>query len=271
MAAQLYPLSQEQIARFAPSVFATEPHAGVSDRYSFISTLDVMQRAMDEGLVPVSARQSRAKGDRIGFTRHELRFVRESDLGNVSRQVGDSYFQVLVTNSHDRAAAFKLDAGLFRLVCSNGMTVPTGNADSIRVRHSGDVSDVIEGVFSVLDEQDEVLERVEAYRGIVLPVEAQVAFATAALELRDSSIALQPAQLLRPRRWLDAQEGHSQLPRADLWTTLNVVQENLQKGGVRGVSANGRRLRTRQVTDIGADQKLNKALFVLADALAAQL
>lgn len=260
-------LSLDDIARKAPSVFATEPYHGVSERYSFISTADIVERALGEGLVPVSARQSRAKDERVGYTRHEVRFVRESDLGNPKRIVGDSYYQMLLTNSHDRGAAFKLDAGLFRLVCSNGMTVPTGTAQSLRLRHTGDVSDVIEGVFSVLDEQDDVFARIEDYRAATLPVEAQVAYATAALELRSSALEVTPAQLLRPRRWVDAAEGRSDLPKPDLWTTLNVVQENLQKGGIVGRSGTGRRIRTRTMTNIAEDQKLNKSLFILADAL----
>jgi hypothetical protein len=274
MYAQIQPLSLSRIAEIAPSVFAERPHGGVSERYSFISTRDVLDRCLEEGLAPVSVRQSRTRSaDRREFTRHELRLVQRSALEqSPERLVGDSYFQVLLTNSHDRAASFAVDAGLYRLVCSNGLTVPVeGQSAGFRIKHVGDVSDVIEGVFSVLDEQSKVLQKVEEYRGIMLPVEAQVAFATAALELRESTIDVRPEVLLRPRRWLDAQQGRQNLPRPDMWTTLNVVQENLQKGGVRGTGQSGRRLRTRAITDISADQKLNKALFVLADALKTHL
>lgn len=269
---QLSPISIDRIARVAPSVFAEHPHEGVSAKYSFISTSDVLEKCIAEGLVPVSARQSRAKADRRDFTRHELRLVREADLNNPLKIVGDTHYQVCLTNSHDRAAAFTLNAGLFRLVCSNGMTVPVGgHSAGFKVRHTGDVSEVIEGVFEVLEAQDDVLGQIDEYRSLLVPVDAQVAFAKAALELRDSTIELTPETILRPRRWLDADSERSNLPKPDLWTTLNVVQENLQKGGVRGTSATGRRLRTRALTDISADQKLNKALFVLADALKAQL
>jgi hypothetical protein len=65
-----------------------------------------------------------------------------------------------------------------------------------------------------------------------------------------------PAQLLAPRRREDTAN--------DLWTTFNVVQENVIKGGLHGVGrdANNRRRRvtTRAVNGIDQDVKLNKAL-----------
>jgi hypothetical protein len=58
---------------------------------------------------------------------------------------------------------------------------------------------------------------------------------------------------------------------SDLWTTLNRVQENSIRGGLRGVTrdANGRRQvrRTREVTGIDQDVKLNRALWTLAEEM----
>jgi hypothetical protein len=58
----------------------------------------------------------------------------------------------------------------------------------------------------------------------------------------------------------------------DLWTTLNVVQEHLIRGGDRymGYTAGMgiRRNRTRGVAGIGEGQKLNNALWTLASEFA---
>jgi hypothetical protein len=258
----LQTLSNGQLFRAAPSVFATQPWSEVSDKYAFISTANIVERLRGEGLVPVSARQSntRLPGKRA-FARHEVRFVDQRLVD--THQVGGVFPQLLLTNSHDTGSAFAIEAGLYRLICSNGMAVPDGLVQSARVRHTGNLDDVIEGAFSVVEESKVLPEIIDGYSNIQLPRPAQIAFATAALELRDSILPLTADQLLRPRRREDT--------KADLWTTLNVVQENLVKGGLRSKTATGRRTSTRAVTDIAADLKLNRSLFVLAEALKAQL
>jgi hypothetical protein len=55
----------------------------------------------------------------------------------------------------------------------------------------------------------------------------------------------------------------------DLWTTFNVVQENLIKGGVKIWKTEGkkRKVKSRQVTAINEDVRLNKALWILAEEM----
>ncbi|MFS1808980.1 hypothetical protein ACL6UX_28660, partial [Bacillus anthracis] len=55
---------------------------------------------------------------------------------------------------------------------------------------------------------------------------------------------------------------------------LNVIQENVIKGGLRGVQRDDegrrvRRIKTRSVNSIDQDIKLNKALWLLAEKMAA--
>ena len=67
-------------------------------------------------------------------------------------------------------------------------------------------------------------------------------------------------RLLYPRRYDD--NAH------DLWTTFNVAQENVIRGGLSGIARDAqnrrRRTTTRQVNGIDQDVRLNKALWVLA-------
>jgi hypothetical protein len=91
-----------------------------------------------------------------------------------------------------------------------------------------------------------------------------MAFATAALPLRESSLDIEPRQLLLARRIED-----QAAPNGDrsVWGTFNVVQENLIRGGIRGRMTNGGRRRTAAITNPGQDVKLNRALWTLAEAL----
>lgn len=65
------------------------------------------------------------------------------------------------------------------------------------------------------------------------------------------------SQLLAPRRWQDESD--------DLWTTYQRIQENLIKGSLNGRSAQGKHARTRAISGIDGDVKLNRALWVMAE------
>lgn len=53
--------------RLAPSVFAPRARLGVSSRYCFVSTADVVQLFCNEGWRPVKAAKQRVRGpDRVG-------------------------------------------------------------------------------------------------------------------------------------------------------------------------------------------------------------
>jgi hypothetical protein len=54
-------LTDEQIQAQAPSVFAVQPVAGVSDRYTFLPTSQIIGRMRQEGWAPVSAEQQRVR------------------------------------------------------------------------------------------------------------------------------------------------------------------------------------------------------------------
>ena len=70
-------------------------------------------------------------------------------------------------------------------------------------------------------------------------------------------------RLLQPRRIEDTSK--------DLWTTFNVVQENIIKGGMYTRGSDGRSRRARAIKSVNEDQRLNKALWILADSLAKSL
>jgi hypothetical protein len=55
--------------------------------------------------------------------------------------------------------------------------------------------------------------------------------------------------------------GHSQ------WTTFQLVQENVIRGGQSGRSAQGRRLQSQPVGSIDRGVSLNRALWMLAEEL----
>ncbi len=257
------PLTDDQLRRVVPSVFAEAAHESRSARYAYIPTSDVLAGLRREGFEVFSATQAKARSDdRREHTKHLLRLRHASQHG---RQVGDSTPEIVLLNSHDGSSSYQMMGGMFRLVCANGLVVPDGVCQTVKVQHSGQVRDrVIEGAFEVLDGLTRVVESRDSMRAVTLSGDESRIFARAALQLRfepeeGKAPPVTEDQVLRARRMDD------QAP--DLWTTFNRLQENVIRGGLRGRSANGARQSTRAVTGIDQDVKLNRALWTLADEM----
>src|SRR6266478_6978638 len=225
------PLTIDQIAQFAPSALATRPHESRSDRYTYIPTVNVIEGMMRAGFQPFSASQSRSRVEgKSEFTKHMIRF-RHADLMQAS--VGDVLPEVILVNSHDGTSAYKLIAGMFRLVCSNGLMLAESTAGSVSVMHKGDIiGEVVEASNGIIEQAGKALKAADTWGRLQLTSGEQGAFAEAAHTVRfaDSqgkvSTPITAAQLLQARRTDD--NG------ADLWHTFNRVQENVIKGGLTG-------------------------------------
>jgi hypothetical protein len=254
------PLSDDQIRRVAPSIFADCKHESRSERYTYIPTIDVLRGLRNEGFQPFIICQTRVRDQgRREFTKHMLRLRHSEQI------TGEEADEIVLLNSHDGTSSYQMLAGAFRFVCQNGMVAGDNVAD-IRVPHKGNVvQNVINGAFDVLDGFDLIREQKDGMRDVALDRDEQHAFARSALALRyaptdtGAPAPVTESQFLAPRRFEDRRD--------DLWTVFNRVQENLTKGGLHGRSRTGRSMSTRPITGIDQNVKLNRALWMLADAM----
>ena len=148
-------------------------------------------------------------------------------------------------------------------------TALTSNSEfqTVRLRHSGFTPDqVIEASFQILDQVPRITASVDSFRARRLTPAESKAFAESAILLRYDNLAVAPIgpeKLLQPRRSEDAGDS--------LWNVLNRSQESLLAGGLKDYSrrkADGHRFpRTRAVTGLDENIRLNKALWHLAEAL----
>lgn len=260
-------LTLDEIRNRAPSVFATEAWAKTSENYRFIPTIDVVNGLIKNGFVPVDARQSRTRIEgKQDFTKHVMRF-RHQDFMGEGVKVGSEIPEIVLLNSHDRSSSYQISLGFFRLVCSNGLIVSSGTMDEIRVRHSGKediVGQVIEGSYRIIEDAPRAIAQIEQWRGIQLDANEQKIMAEAALDVRDTSLDISMDSLLSARRHADDGVNGSR----DIWKTMNVIQENLIRGGVTGQNAKGERRRLRGVKSVDGDTKLNRALWKISERMA---
>ena len=256
------PLTEDQIRRVAPSIFAPDKHASRSARYTYIPTIEILRGLVAEGFAPYAAVQSNARDEsHREHTKHMVRLRRTGD------RAGAQANEIILVNSHNGASSYQMLAGVFRFVCTNGLVVGDVHAD-VRVLHKGDVlGEVIEGAHLIVERFEGIDASREAMQAVSLDTPRQLAFARAALALRypDSATDGGPpapvsaSQLVTSRRSEDTA--------SDLWTVFNRVQENVTRGGLRGRSTQGRRITTRPVQSIDAGVQLNRALWVLAEEM----
>ncbi len=253
-------LSADALRQRVPAVYAPCAHESRSASYTFISTATVVDALGSAGFYPVEARQAlRAKS--ALHARHLIRFRRRFE----TVALRDAVPEILFLNSHDGTSAYQLRVGLYRAVCTNGLVVSQGTFPVFRVAHRGDVvADVVQGALQISERFEVLVAAVERMERTRLDQLERLDFAGQAVALRfrgGSESGVEPARLLVPRRLEDA--GN------DLWRTFNVVQENVLRGGIPRRSATHRLTRTRGITAIREDVRLNTGLWELALARAA--
>ena len=254
-------ISRDNLRQIVPAAFALGPSDNVSDRYRFISTEKLIDQMGERGWAPVGGMQKRSRKpeNRMSQT-HVVIFEK---LGQALSKVGGLIGRVYLFNDHMGRAARKLLAGFLRLVCLNGLVADTGIASfNDRRVHTGTAN---VGLDAALDAATTRLEdaqgQIEQWQGIHLGALDQAQFAREALKLRNpDATKVITSPILERRREEDYGD--------DLWTTFNVVQENLVQGGSLGVFHPRRRLR--RITGVDSNQQINQGLWALATRFAAE-
>lgn len=251
-------LQNQEILNMAPSIGALHPHEEVSDKYTFIPTIEVVNILRKEGWIPTRVTEAGfRKPDNEGFQKHMIRFQHPDLI------LRNEAIEAVLINSHNRSCAYKLMTGVYRFICMNGMILGD-TFDSISIKHINfDKQDVIEASYKVLETAPVVAGSIEEMKATQLQESEREAYAKSALHLvydDPEEAPIDTRQLLSPRRARDCEP--------DLWTTFNTVQENIIKGGLRGRNKKtGKKIKTRPVKAIDRNVKLNRALWTLTEKM----
>jgi hypothetical protein len=254
------PLTNEQLKEQAPALFTVEPHFNVSDKYHFIPTIDVINEIKNNNWYPVSVSEASVRdADKEGYQQHLVRFRHFDDL--LTPQ--DNAVELILFNSHDRSKSFTISAGIFRFVCSNGLVVADSIFESYKIKHLGDRdNDVAAAVASITAIKPKLMEKIQKLESIGLSQFEKESFARSAIPLRfEKHLSVDYQDLLVPHREEDAKDN--------LYTVLNVIQENLLRGNISGINnETGRRFTSREITSISKDVDVNQGLWNIAERIA---
>lgn len=254
------PLDNDALRSHVPSIFAGEAHDSRSHRYVYVPTIEIVEGLRREGWNPFFAVQACPRdGSRYGHAKHMLRLRRDDQIGKPEAA------EVIIVNSHDGTSAYQMFAGMLRFVCTNSM-IAGDRFEEVRVPHKGTIQDqIIEGVFTVAKDFPRLIGAAEQMKDTQLSEPEQRVLAEASLVARygEEESPVRPDQIVSARRREDVSRS--------LWTTFNVIQENVMRGGLSGrrQNANGqiRRSTTRPINGIDQGVGLNRALWTLAEGM----
>lgn len=247
-------LTIPELRKIVPAAFAESPAKRVSERYSFIPTTRVIDEVMASGWLPTRAYQSRVVADQLHAT-HMITFRHP----NLKVKLDGVLPEVTVFNNHMALKCYKMLAGFFRMICSNGLVVSAGIGESrvTKIHKDGAEVDVFITLNAALSKLDSAVADIIRWQATQLTFLQQQDFAARAILMKNNNDPV----------WSKHFDAHEFLNRRreedrgnDLWTVYNVVQENIMKGGVQGAS----RL-TRAITQVAEVQRINEGLWQLAD------
>jgi len=263
--------SKEDIERYIPSVYAKSHHPDRTNRYSFVSTAELLNEFNNNGWEVTHGKQS---GKSI-YSRHILR-LSNSSIGFINIGEDKIQPQIILDNSHNGSSLCQIHMGLFRLVCTNGLVVAMpGMYNSLKVKHIGVDSEEIKRLLIETSEQHKIIgNRIDEMTKVVLNQDEKEDFAIRAYAEReyfrlikpDGTIDINtlvkevnPKDLIEPLRKEDEKD--------DLWTTFNIVQEHLVKGQYSKRSLNGRVSHPRPIINAVRNLDFNKSIWKITEKI----
>ncbi len=253
------PLSKRDLDEIAPSIFMSTPSPEVTDKYTHIPTEKVIDDMELLGWFPVEAKEVKARTkNTVGYQKHLVVF-RNNDV-IINGEDGDTVFpQILMTNSHDGKNCFQFTAGLFRMICENGLVIATDEFEDLKMRHMGytfeDLQVLIKGMVEKLPLTVEAMNKMKE---VELQEEQMFNLAKSFLDIRvegtnntydDQAID----DVLEAQRSKD--EGNM------LWEVFNRVQENIIEGNFEYKTPSGKVRQARVIKNFKQDQDVNKKMF----------
>jgi len=260
-------LNKKELSEIAPSIFTMTPSNEVTEKYTHIPTEKVIDDMELLGWKPVDAKQvnARTKATR-GFQKHMVVF-RNNDVV-INGEDGDTVFpQILMTNSHDGKNCFQFTAGLFRMICENGLVISDTEFEDIKMRHMGYTFEDLQGLIKdMVEKLPLTVDSMNKMKDVELEEEEMFNLAKDLLNIRvdgtDNTFTdIAVTNVLESQRKKDEGNG--------LWEVFNRVQENIINGNFYYNTKSGKQRQARIIKNFKQDMDVNKKMFSKALELVA--
>ena len=279
-------LSKDELREIAPSIFSTKPSPEVSTKYSHIPTDKLIDDMDLLGWKVIDAKEVNARQkSTIGYQKHLVVFrnpdivinqmpknIRESITSPTGYRRTDGTFakknpidtvfpQILLTNSHDGKNAFTFTAGLFRMICENGLVISTNEFEKVAIRHMGydfdelqkQVTEMTERLPLTVESMNKMIDTKMEQKSILKFAKDMLAVRFPEDELRRITIDMD--EFITPVRPEDKGD--------DLWSVFNVIQEKIIEGDF-DYTVGTKHRKARQIKNFKQDMDLNSKMFDIA-------
>jgi hypothetical protein len=254
--ARMFEDEDEMRAR-TPALFAVNPHPKMSSRYSFTNTYDILRHVHNRGF-----RVSSVQG---GHKSYNTVMVRMRHKGY---DVRDEAPEIVVIDSHDGSKRLKLMLGMIRFICMNGCVA----GDMMYAKSFIHLApDLMEQVILELEDIEQHIvrleKRVDAMKSYITSYGERAALADVATYERFGNerpaafVADMRPHLLEVRRDEDTS--------MDMYTVMNVIQENVLRGGMF-YFVNRTYRRMTPINNVTRNVNINQRLWREAEGLVAR-
>ena len=246
-----------------PQAFCEKPSSRVSSKYSFIPTSVILEDLDKLGwkIREIVNPKYKSEGNQL-HGKHLVRLY-NPDI-HISNGADQNFVEIALYNSSNGLSKFRMEVGIFRMVCENGMVIKSEDFGSIKMRHSGYSFDNLKTSIN------EMIEKLPSLAGLVnkfsareLSTNEMRELALKAYDLRGGGRVASEEELddiLQVRR--DGDAG------SNLWVVMNRLQESVIRGGQAFVDARGRVRNMKPIRNIDKSLKLNQDMWALAETYA---
>ena len=232
----------------------------------------------DQGWHPREANYVRTKKQTDPtYKKHCVRFSPAEDFDRFksSRNVGDAWPEIIMHNSHDGTSSLSLAAGLYRLACSNGMTVKDEEFGEFRIRHDDTCLQFPNYLETALNNFGETVNnvrgKIDVLSEITVPPRMRHDMIVEAIELRGhsfmSDMGTHKTYLAScfdtPKRAKDDYD--------DMFTVINRIQEKIVRGGYEYIGGNGKLRLARAINSVDKIKSINEGVWNIQDKYTKEL
>ena len=256
------PLTKDELIRMAPAVIADRPSPKTSDRYVFMPTMPIVEELAKNGWHAHTAVQGKYRPglaidnrfkntEEMKYGLHMIRF-RKDDWEKTLRKKGDEVFEMLLVNAHNGRTSLRLMAGIFVVVCGNGLVVCESTVGNYIGIHITKIKELVDDMLTTWPGMiSATSQRIESAKNIKMDGDNSFILASKIKEAVWSPVTGPDPYLLM---------AHRRPTMDNLWTSFNTVQENVMIGGL-AVPNRKRMVKTRGVKSTRRDIEVNKTMW----------
>jgi hypothetical protein len=245
----------DAMRKHVPALFATHAHPKMSGRYAFTNTYEILMWMHKQGFRVSSV---------AGGTSEYNKFMVRMRNTNYDPKNGTAP-ELCTLDSHDGSRALQNLLGAIKFACMNGC-IAGDIMYARRYRHTD--PDIMSKIMLDLQDIDEHTKRLTArindMRNYNTTIGERIALADAAINERYGTESVSDYADMRKNALYVRRAEDSD---TDLYTVLNVVQENIIRGGLTYVNSNRRLQRMRSIGAVDRNLHINQRIWLEAERI----